>query len=195
VIAPALPPGAPGSLAEARRHVAAAQSGDPAHEAHRRRILAFVDDHPDALERTCAEGHLTGSGMVVDPVDRKFLLLLHAKLGRWFQPGGHADGDGVLPRVAWREASEETGIAGLRVAVPAIDLDVHLVGPPHGPHLHLDVRYLVVAPPGAVPAGNHESLDLRWASVGELPGYDVDAGILRLARAALAALDALDGLG
>ncbi len=190
------PPGAPelaptASLAAARRHIEAALPGDPTHEAHRRRMLAFIDDHPDALERTCAEGHLTGSAMVVDPSDRRFLLMLHAKLGRWFQPGGHADGDSTLPGVAWREATEETGLGGLAVAVPAIDLDVHRVGPPHGPHLHLDVRYLAVATPGALPVGNHESLDLRWATLAQLPQFEVDEGTLRMARAALAALDEL----
>lgn len=178
-------------LATARRHIEAALPGDADHEAHRRHMLAFVDEHPDALDRACPEGHLTGSGMVVDPSDRRFLLMLHAKLGRWFQPGGHADGDGAMPGVAWREAGEETGVADLAVVVPAIDLDVHAVGPPHGPHLHLDVRYLVVAPPGSVPVPNHESLDLRWVAYDELPSYDVDAGTLRLARAALAALDEL----
>lgn len=154
-------------------------------------MLGFVDAHPDALERTCAEGHLTGSAMVVDPASRRFLLMLHAKIGRWFQPGGHADGDGALPHVAWREATEETGIEGLALTVPAVDLDVHEVGPPHGPHLHLDVRYLAVAPAGAVPAGNHESLDLRWVGEDELADYGVDDGTRRLARSALAALDEL----
>lgn len=178
-------------LATARRHIEAARPGDADHEAHRRHMLAFVDEHPEALDRSCPEGHLTGSGMVVDPTDRRLLLMLHAKLGRWFQPGGHADGDGAMPGVAWREASEETGVADLAVAVPAIDLDVHAVAPPHGPHLHLDVRYLVVAPPGSVLVRNHESLDLRWVAYEELPSYDVDAGTLRLARAALAALDEL----
>ncbi|HET6952186.1 MAG TPA: NUDIX domain-containing protein, partial [Acidimicrobiales bacterium] len=175
----------------ARAHIAAARPGEPAHEAHRAAMLAFLDRHPDALDRACAAGHVTGSGMVVDPASGWFLLMLHAKLGRWFQPGGHADRAGDLPSVAWKEATEETGIAGLAVATPAIDLDVHEVGPPHGPHLHLDVRYVVVAPPGAVPAGNHESLDLRWAGYDELPGFDPDPGLLRLARAALAALDHL----
>jgi hypothetical protein len=85
-------------------------------------------------------------------------------------------------------------VADLAVAVPAIDLDIHLVGPPHGPHLHLDVRYLAVAPPGAVPVGNHESLDLRWVTYDELPWLGADDGLLRLARAAQAALAELPDL-
>jgi 8-oxo-dGTP pyrophosphatase MutT (NUDIX family) len=178
-------------LADVRRHIEEARPGDVDHERHRRAMLAFVAEHPDALERTCGPGHLTGSAMVVDPSDRRFLLMLHAKLGRWFQPGGHADGDANLAGVAWREATEETGVAGLTLAAPAIDLDIHEVGPPHGPHLHLDVRYLAIAPPGAVPVGNHESLGLRWATYDELPDLDVDPGTLRMARAALAALDEL----
>jgi 8-oxo-dGTP pyrophosphatase MutT (NUDIX family) len=129
--------------------------------------------------------------MVVDPATGRFLLMLHAKLGRWFQPGGHADGNATLPGVAWREATEETGVVGLTLAVPAIDLDIHEVAPPHGPHLHLDVRYLVLAPPGAVPVRNHESLDLRWAALDELSGLGCDPGTHRMAAAALAALDEL----
>lgn len=177
-------------LALARTHVveAAVPAGDPV----RRRILDFVDTHPDALHRSCVEGHLTGSGMVVDPVTQRFLFMLHAKLGRWFQPGGHADGDGALPGVALREATEETGIEGLRVAAPAVDLDIHRVELPGEPaHLHLDVRYLVLAPPGAVANGNHESRALRWAGIAELPELELDVGTVRLAHRALAALDDL----
>jgi 8-oxo-dGTP pyrophosphatase MutT (NUDIX family) len=177
-------------LALARTHVvdAAVPNGDPT----RQRILDFVDAHPDALHRSCVEGHLTGSAMVVDPTTQRFLFMLHAKLGRWLQPGGHADGDGALPGVALREATEETGIEGLRVAAPAVDLDIHRVEPPGEPaHLHLDVRYLVLAPPGAVANGNHESRALRWAGVAELPELELDVGTVRLAHRALAALDDL----
>ena len=189
---PGRPPLAPsGDLATALGHIEAARPGDPTHEAHRARMREFLATHPDALDRTSAEGHLTGSAMVLDPATGRFLLMLHAKLGRWFQPGGHADGDATLPGVAWREATEETGVVGLTVAVPAIDLDIHQVAPPHGPHLHLDVRYLALVPPGAVPVRNHESLDLRWAPLDELDDLGVDVGTHRLARSALAALDEL----
>jgi predicted TPR repeat methyltransferase len=46
-------------LAVARAAVLAARPGDREHEANRRRILQFLDEHPDALHRSCAEGHLT----------------------------------------------------------------------------------------------------------------------------------------
>jgi len=177
-------------LAVARRHVEAALP--TVDDDLRKQILAFVDAHPDALHRTCVEGHLTGSAMVVDPDTERFLFMLHAKVGRWLQPGGHADGDAALPGVALREATEETGITGLRAAAPAIDLDVHLFeAAKEVSHLHFDVRYLVVAPPGAVASGNHESRGLRWAGLDELDGLDLDVGTHRLARHALAALRTL----
>ena len=120
------------------------------------------------------------------------LLLFHTKVQRWLQPGGHADGDGNLARVALREATEETGIEGLRVVTPAVDLDVHVfhhAGGAEADHLHLDVRHLVIAPPGAIARGNEESEGLRWVTVDELGALDVDAGTVRMVRAALTALD------
>jgi 8-oxo-dGTP pyrophosphatase MutT (NUDIX family) len=181
-------------LARARAGVVDARPGGADHEAARRRILDFIDAHPDALLRTCTEGHLTGSALVVDPASRQVLLLFHSKVQRWLQPGGHADGDAELAHVALREAEEETGIAGLRVVTPAIDLDVHTFHHAAGAepdHLHLDVRHLVLAPPGAQPVGNHESERVRWVATDDLPAYDVDPGTIRMAAAALQALDEL----
>ncbi len=140
----------------------------PEAEEHRRRVVEMIEAHDDVLLRTCQPGHLTGSAVVVDPQRGLSLLMLHRKLGRWFQPGGHADGDGNLASVALREATEETGIEDLRVVVPAIDVDVHDVDLPDGPHLHLDVRFLVLAPPDARAPGNHESLQLAWVDLGGL---------------------------
>ena len=141
-------------------------------------------------------GHLTGSALVIDPADRKILLMFHTKLKRWLQPGGHADGDGDLARVALREASEETGIEGLRVCEPPVDLDIHVVDPPaEEAHEHHDVRFLVVAPPGAVPVGNHESQGLRWVTYGELESLGADVGLLRLAGRALAHLGDMEEAG
>ncbi len=181
-------------LAAARHAVLAARAGDEDHEANRQQILSFIDAHPDALHRSCLQGHLTGSAVVIDPSTRQVLLLLHAKVQRWLQPGGHADGDGNLARVALREGEEETGIAGMRVLTPAVDLDVHLfhnASASEPDHLHLDVRHLVVAPPGAVAVTNHESAGVRWVPVDQIAREAVDAGTVRMVRAAVAALDEL----
>lgn len=182
-------------------------TGDP--EVSRRRITeAVVDPRCEParaqvleLHRRCgaavadrgtAPGHLTGSALVLDP-DGRVLLLLHTKLGRWLQPGGHADGDHDLAGVALREAREETGIEGLALVLPAVDVDVHRVdhGDALGEHLHLDLRYLVLAPRHAVVRRNHESRGARWVPAWELPAATDDEGLVRLAAAGLAAAAAV----
>lgn len=162
-------------------------------ESDRVRVLSLLSERGAALaDRTTAPGHLTGSALVIDPSGPRILLLLHRKLGRWLQPGGHADGDHELAGVALREATEETGIAGLRVLVPAVDVDIHAVdhGDALGEHLHLDLRFVVVAPPGARPVRNHESLGLRWLSPEDLRAEADEEGLVRLMDSGLAVLAA-----
>ena len=171
-----------------RRLLDARLEGDRA--AERDRVLDLLDVHGVSLaDRTTAPGHLTGSALVVDAAGERVVVLLHTKLRRWLQPGGHADGDHELAGVALKEATEETGIEGLRVLVPAVDLDVHEVdhGDDLGLHLHLDLRFVVVAPEDARIRGNHESLDLRWVDLDELVELADEEGLVRLARAGLAA--------
>jgi ADP-ribose pyrophosphatase YjhB (NUDIX family) len=149
-------------------------------------VLAFVDAHDDALWRTCAPGHLTASALVVDATGTRTLVMLHTKLGIWVQPGGHADGEPNLARAAWLEATEETGIEGLRLVLPAIDVDVHRVDPPTEPaHLHHDIRFLAIAPPGATAVRNHESRELRWVGPDDLDALGADPGTHRLVRRGL----------
>ena len=167
------------------------RAGDLAHVEHlRRQVLDFCATHPDALERTCPEAHLTATAHVVDPADGRFVLLHHRKIGRWVHPGGHADGDSDLAAVALREAEEETGLAGLRVVQPAVDLDVHVFEAPGEPrHLHLDLRFVVLAPPGsaaAPPPGNDESTAIRWVRRDDLDalGIATDDSVRRFAARA-----------
>ena len=180
--------------ARSRSRLCEAALSLPGQKTDRDRILGLLDAHGAELaDRRTAPGHLTGSALVIDPAGGRVLMLLHAKLGRWLQPGGHADGDHELAGVALREAREETGIDGLSVLVPAVDVDIHAVdhGDSLGEHLHLDVRFVVVAPPGSVGQGNLESLALRWVEperVGELCG---EVGLVRLLGAGSAALESL----
>jgi ADP-ribose pyrophosphatase YjhB (NUDIX family) len=115
--------------------------------------------------------------------------MLHKKLQIWLQPGGHADGDGLLSRVALQEASEESGIEGLQLFGPGIDCDIHVI-PSRGAdpeHLHLDTRYLIRAPEGSKFKKNHESIELRWVTQRELLSLTDEESTLRLAKVAIAA--------
>ncbi len=129
---------------------------------------------------------------MVDPSTRRFVVLFHTKLRRWLQPGGHADGHGDMAANAWREASEETGLEGLQVARAPVDLDIHEIPAGADPsHLHLDVRFVVVAPSGAVLVGNHESESIRWVDEAELAALDADVSLRRLAQRGLELVDRL----
>ena len=142
---------------------------------YRDRALRLIDGDIAPNE----EGHLTGSALVVDHDRRRLLVLLHRKLQKWLQPGGHVEeGDADLAATALREASEETGIAGLTVEPTPLDVDVHWVGT----HYHYDVRFLVVAPPGAEAVGNHESDEIRWIepTAAALDAIDADESLRRL---------------
>lgn len=143
----------------------------PAQAALRDAFLAHLRAHPDGTWRSCAPAHVTASAAIIDPAAERILLVLHRKVGRWLQPGGHCEaGDATLAEAALREATEESGIAGLRVVPAILQVDRHPA--PCQPGVvdeHLDVRYLVLAPPEAVPLVSDESDDVRWFDWDELP--------------------------
>jgi len=155
-------------------------------------IRDFVARHPhDPFDRAIAEGHLTGAAIVVDAAGRHVLLLHHRKLQRWLQPGGHGDpGEASGEQVALREAREETGLQGLVLHPDAprpLDVDVHPIAArgSEPAHLHLDLRYLVVAPEGGtVVMAEAEASALRWFDWDELDGLDLDPGLCRALKKA-----------
>ncbi|HET7899836.1 MAG TPA: NUDIX hydrolase [Candidatus Nanopelagicales bacterium] len=162
------------------------QAPDPAQAALRDEFVAFVDHHADGVRRACVPGHITASALVLSADRREVLLTLHAKIGRWLQTGGHCeDADTTLREAALREATEESGIAGLVIGAGPVRLDKHRVGC-HGGAWHLDVQYVAVAPADAEHAISEESLDLAWFPVDSLPDSSDDA-LRALVRTALAA--------
>lgn len=157
---------------------------DPGQDALRHAVLAFLLSRPDGCRRSCVPGHVTASALVVDDTGSRVLLTLHPRFGRWLQLGGHCeDGDGDIVAAALREATEESGIAGLRIHPELAAIHVHPVTCSLGvPTRHLDLQFIVQAPPLAQPIVSAESLDVRWWPIDALP-EDADAGLIRLAAA------------
>ncbi len=148
-------------------------------------FAALLDERDDAFVRERVAGHFTASAWLVDHDGTRVLLTHHRKLQRWLQLGGHADGDRDLPRVALREAHEESGLHGLRVERGLFDIDRHWI-PERGDvagHWHYDARYVVHAGPDDAYVVGDESLDLAWRAIAAIDDDpDADASLRRMAR-------------
>ena len=54
--------------------------------------------------------HFCASAFVINPIDKKILLVKHHLWDKWVQPGGHIEDDETPEEAAVREVYEETGI-------------------------------------------------------------------------------------
>lgn len=143
---------------------------DPAQDALREAVLAFVLAREDACRRECAPGHVTASTLVLDHHGRHALLTLHPRLGRWVQLGGHCENDADILAAALREAIEESGLPDLVVDPELTAVHVHPVTCSLGvPTRHLDLQFTAHAPADASIQRSDESLDLKWWPVDDLP--------------------------
>ena len=146
-------------------------------QAYLRKAIAYIQAHENVFDRALLPGHVTGSAWVVNPRRDHVLLLHHKKLDRWFQPGGHADGDADIRRVCLKETAEETGIdpGQIRMAGPAVfDLDIHTV-PARGSeprHEHIDVRFLLEIDDRIPIPGNDESHEILWTPLHQACRYN-----------------------
>lgn len=157
----------------------------------RESTLELLSAGPTATTRAHRPGHVTASTLIVDP-DRRVLLCLHGRMNTWMQLGGHCEpGDTTLAAAALREATEESGIPGLRLDPDPIDVHIHPVrcrpsdGQPASPTHHYDVRFVAFAPRGAIEQVSEESHALGWFTPDALPEPLAD-GVRPLLAPALA---------
>lgn len=141
------------------------QPGDEAEARSLSRSRALVAWLPAPFDQRADPTHVTASAIVIARHGTpRVLLHRHKRLRRWLQPGGHLEADEQPHEAALREVREETGI---RARHPAgsprlIHVDVH-----EGPrgHVHLDLRYLLLAR-AEVPAPDPgESGEVAWTEV------------------------------
>ncbi len=133
-------------------------------------------------------GHFTASGFVLSPDRQALLLIHHAKLDRWLQPGGHFEpSDESVAYAARREITEETGLSDLReTGAGIVRIDAHPI-PARGAepaHTHIDLGVGFIAGSDEV-AAVEEVLDARWVPFDRLSDFDVDDAVLRGVTAVL----------
>ncbi len=175
---------------DARAVLTAWAAPDAGQEELRTSYLAHLESHDDAMWRTCLPGHLTASAAILSADGSRVALVLHRIHRMWLQTGGHCEGhDTTMVGAALREATEESGIAGITVLPEPVRLDRHSV-PCGGGSLHLDVQFAAVAPDDAVLVRDpDESADLGWFPVTD-PPEPTDDSVRDLVAAAVAAVKA-----
>ncbi len=141
------------------------------------RIISFVENNPDCFKREAPHGHITGSAWVINPGRDKVVLLHHRKHDRWFQPGGHADGETDVMNVALRETREETGLPAGAIKLldrNIFDVDIHFIPPDNNTpgHQHYDIRFLLEADDRLPLPGNDESYDIAWVPLHNVLSYN-----------------------
>ncbi|MBD3669991.1 MAG: NUDIX hydrolase [Gammaproteobacteria bacterium] len=142
-----------------------------------RRARDYIEGNEDVFYRELWPAHVTGSAWVVNPARTHVLMLHHRKHDQWFQPGGHADGDADIVRVALRETAEESGLDPARIRLVSediFDVDIHAIPAMHGDpaHEHIDIRFLVEIDDRLEVPGNHESNDILWLSLMQVSRYN-----------------------
>ena len=159
--------------------------------AEERAALHLMQELVESLEhpfsRSQPEAHFTGSALVVDPTVERTCLVHHRAFDRWLQPGGHvdqSDGDRI-EQTALREAEEETGceVELHPDADRPFDLDVHEIDERGSvpAHLHLDIRFLVVADdPDSASHRSDESHSLEWLTLDEAEERCEEESIARM---------------
>jgi 8-oxo-dGTP pyrophosphatase MutT (NUDIX family) len=140
---------------------------DQVEQSFKKQIIEFMLNNFDCFERSLSIGHITASSWLLNKDHSKALLMHHAKLDKWFQLGGHCDGDTDVLGVAVKEAQEESGIIGIEPVQSSIfDIDVHLIpeNKKEKAHYHYDIRFLLQVVSDEDIIVGDESHDLAWIS-------------------------------
>jgi len=157
----------------------------PEEKARLQPLLDRLADPADLFARSSMSGHVTGSAFVVDWERDLILLVHHATLDRWLQPGGHVDAGESPKDGAAREAWEETGLQRFVSSdwssdpTLPLDIDPHMI-PANArrgerQHYHFDFRYLFLANSAQpLKAQEGEVKSVRWWDIDALPANDPD---------------------
>ena len=124
--------------------------------------------------------HFCASAFVINPQDKKILLVKHHLFDKWVQPGGHIEDDETPEEAATREVFEETGIRTKLIGerFPREDDMIRPLGIQSNMKDNGDRYFTIIY--AAVPNNidediliSNESTDAGWFSRGELENLSV----------------------
>ncbi|MDE0974990.1 MAG: NUDIX domain-containing protein [Candidatus Nanopelagicales bacterium] len=110
----------------------------------------LLKSDPSSLSREREHGHFTASALIVDPLRSSVLLVMHPRVRRWLQMGGHIEpGDASFRDAALRECTEESGYCQIEVGSTPARFDRHDVPCKSArgevvQSVHWDVQFLAV---------------------------------------------------
>jgi 8-oxo-dGTP pyrophosphatase MutT (NUDIX family) len=146
-------------------------------------LRLYKEKREIAFSRENKEAHFTASAWILNPNTYEVLLIHHKKLNKWLQPGGHADGETDLEKVARKEALEETNLKNLKILSNNIfDIDIHTIpkNDEHDKHKHYDVRFAYFCDSEEKTQINSESKDFKWIKIEKVESLTKEPSILRM---------------
>lgn len=151
-------------------------------------ILEAIDKFDNILERENQLIHITGSGFVLNRNRDKLLMVDHKIFKSWSLPGGHADGEGDLIKLAIKEVKEETGLENLKLlSNKIISLDIlpvygHLrAGKYVSAHLHASLVYLFEADEEEdLIIKEDENTGVEWIALDQVSTYSNEAHMIKV---------------
>lgn len=137
-----------------------------------------------SLSRERTHGHFTASALLVDPDRAQVLLVMHPRVKRWLQMGGHIETlDPSFREAAARECREESGYSAIHVLPFPARLDRHDV-PCKSPRgevvhsVHWDVQFLALVDLREQRDITEDAATKWWGMNDPIPGLDHSVEVL-----------------
>ena len=125
--------------------------------------------------------HFCVTVYIQHPTTKKFLLVLHRKLGLWVPPGGHVDPNELPDDAARREVFEETGVQiqliGRGAPTPTCvttpyGIQRNIIREEEHEHLDLIYRGTPISDADDLVLSERESLGIGWFDVSDITKED-----------------------
>jgi 8-oxo-dGTP pyrophosphatase MutT (NUDIX family) len=152
------------------------------------RLREYLRNNTDIFSRKNFKGHVTGSALTLNKAHTHLLLVRHAQLNMWVQPGGHVEAqDADIFAAASRELREETGITTFKLPkLKIFDIDAHEIPDStqkqEPRHCHFDIRVLLEATDDRLTLSD-ESSDIQWVTLEKALTF-ADASFTRMTKKA-----------